>query len=112
MILGDGSGHPSGEASPASAIRRLRGELWSVSGLLSRLAAPDEPVQSQRRLALEIRVRTGLVPPTKFPLLMSAAARAELMASWTAYFAKTNGQLAPGGWYYQGKPAGKENGAR
>jgi hypothetical protein len=109
MILGSGSTHPSDEAS---AIRRLHGELWSVSGLLSRLAAPDEPVQSQRRLALEIRVRTGLVPPTKFPLLMSVAARAELVASWAAHLAKANGQLAPGGWYYQGKPAGKENGAR
>jgi len=109
MILGSGSTHPSDEAS---ALRRLHGEPWSVSGLLSRLAAPDEPVQSQRRLALEIRVRTGLVPPTKFPLLMSAAARAELVASWRAHFAKAHGQLAPGGWYYQGKPAGKENGAR
>jgi hypothetical protein len=108
MILGSGFTHPSGEGS---AIRRLHGEPWSVSGLLSRLAAPDEPVQSQRRLALEIRVRTGLVPPTKFPLLMSAAARAELVASWRAHFAKARGQLAPGGWYYQGKPAGKENGA-
>jgi hypothetical protein len=109
MILGSGSTHPSDEAS---AIRRLHGEPWSVSGLLSRLAAPDEPVQSQRRLALEIRVRTGLVPPTKSSLLMSAAARAELVASWTVHLAKANGQLAPGGWYYQGKPAGKENGAR
>jgi hypothetical protein len=103
MILGDGSAHPSGEASPNSALRRLHGEPWSVSGLLSRLAAPDEPVQSQRRLALEIRVRTGLVPPTKFPLLMSAAARAELVANWNAYFAKTNASLKPGGWYYQGQ---------
>jgi hypothetical protein len=109
MILGSGSTHPSDEAS---AIRRLHGEPWSVSGLLSRLAAPDEPVQLQQRLALEIRVRSGLVPPTKFPLLMSAAARAELVASWTAHLAKANGQSAPGGWYYQGKPAGKENGAR
>jgi len=109
MILGSDSTHLSDEAS---ALRRLHGEPWSVSGLLSRLAAPSEPVQSQRRLALEIRARTGLVPPTKFPLLMSAAARAELMASWTTHFAKANGQLAPGGWYYQGKPAGKENGAR
>jgi len=109
MILGSGPARPSDEAP---AIRRLHGEPWSVSGLLSRLAAPDEPVQLQRRLALEIRVRTGLVPPERFPLLMSAAARAKLVASWTAYFAKAHGQLAPDGWYYQGKPAGKENGAR
>lgn len=109
MILGSGSTHPSDEAS---ALRILHGEPWSVSGLLSRLAAPDEPVQSQRRLALEVRVRTGFVPPTRFSLLMSAAARAELVASWTTHFAKANGQLAPGGWYYQGKSAGKENGAR
>ena len=102
MILGSGSTHPSDEAS---AIRRLHGEPWSVSGLLSRLAAPNEPVQSQRRLALEIRVRTGLVPPKRFPLLMSAAARAELVANWNAYFAKTNAKLMPGDWYYQGKPA-------
>jgi hypothetical protein len=102
MILGSGSTHPSDEAS---AIRRLHGEPWSVSGLLSRLAAPDEPLQSQRRLALEIRVRTGLVPPTKSSLLMSAAARAELVANWTAYFAKTNAKLKPGDWYYQGHPA-------
>jgi hypothetical protein len=109
MLLGSGFPHPSYEAS---ALRRLHGEPWSVSGLLWRLAAPDEPVQSQRRLALEVRVRTGFVPPTRFSLLMSAAARAELVASWTTHFAKANGQLAPGGWYYQGKSAGKENGAR
>jgi hypothetical protein len=101
MILGSGSTHPSDEAP---AIRRLYGEPWTVSGLLSRLAAPDDPVQSQRRLALEIRVRTGLVPPTKFRLLMSAAARAELVANWNAYFAKANGKLKPGDWYYQGQP--------
>jgi hypothetical protein len=115
MIVGDGSAHPSGDALPAPAIRRLRGEPWSVSGLLSRLAAPNEPVQSQRRLALEIRVRTGLAPPTKFPPLMSVPTRTELVASWTAHFAKANGKLAPGGWYYQGRPvepAGREKGAR
>jgi hypothetical protein len=102
MILGSASTPPSDEDS---AIRRLYGEPWSVSGLLSRLAAPDEPVQSQRRLALEIRVRTGLVPPTKFALLMSPAARAELVANWNAIFAKTSAKLKPGAWYYQGQSA-------
>jgi hypothetical protein len=90
----------------------LRGQPWSVARVLEGLAAIDHPAQSQRRSALEIRVRTGLVPPTGFPLLASVAARAEVLAKWGTHFAKANAKLAPGGWYYQGKPAKSVEGVR
>jgi hypothetical protein len=96
-------------------MRLLHGEPWSVSGLLSRLAAPDEPIQSQQRLALEVRVRTGLAPPTRFPSLMSRSTSAELVASWRAHFARAQARLKPGVWHFQGKPieqADKEGGIR
>jgi len=95
---------------PVAGMRLLRGKPWSVSGLLSRLGAADEPIQSQQRLALEIRVRTGIVPPTRFPLLMSKADRSALLANWSRHFARANDRLRPGGWYYQGKPIKPANG--
>jgi len=101
MVAG---GRPHTTDRPVAEMRLLRGKPWSVSGLLSRLGAADEPIQSQQRLALEIRVRTGIVPPTRFPLLMSSSDRSELLANWSEHFAKANGRLRPGGWYYQGKP--------
>jgi hypothetical protein len=30
--------------------------------------------------------------------------RPELLAHWNTYYAKANGRLKPGQWYYQGKP--------
>ncbi len=112
MILGDGRSHHPGTIPSPSTTRMLRGQPWSVAGVLESLAALDRPVWSQRRSALEIRVRTGLVPPTGFPLLASAAARAELLAKWETHFAKAGAKLAPGGWYYQGKPARSAGGIR
>jgi hypothetical protein len=88
----------------ASSLRSLRGKPWSVSVVLDRLAASDEPVQSQQRLALELRVRTGLSAPTVLPTVASRDEREKLVAQWSAHFAKANGRLAPGDWYYQGKP--------
>jgi hypothetical protein len=112
MILGDGHSLHSGTIPLPSTTRMLRGQPWSVARVLEGLAAIDHPAQSQRRSALEIRVRTGLVPPTGFPLLVSFAARAEVLAKWSTHFARANVKLAPGGWYYQGKPAKSAEGVR
>jgi hypothetical protein len=97
MILGDRPLPSSGEP------RLLRGQPWSVAGLLARLAASDETIRSQRRLALELRVRTGLVPQAILPSFASAQTRSEALASWADHFASA--RLPAGQWYYQGKPA-------
>ena len=104
MITGHGSRTHPGEARPDPAVRALRGRPWSVSGLFARLAAPHESLHSQRRFALELRVRTGLPLPEPFPTLAATSARAKLVASLETHFAKTTSRLPPGGWYYQGKP--------
>jgi hypothetical protein len=99
MILGD-------KPLPSSSEPRLlRGQPWSVAGMLARLAASDETLGSQRRLALEVRVRTGLVPPAILPSFASAQVRAKALAPWTDHFARASGRLPAGQWYYQGKPA-------
>jgi len=84
--------------------RYLRGEPWSVAGLFARLASPDEPVLSQQRLALDLRIRTGLAPPKALPLLASPASRAGLVAEWGPHFAQPQSRLKPGDWYFQGRP--------
>jgi hypothetical protein len=76
-----------------------------VAGVLERLAANDETILSQRRLALELRVRTGLVPPAILPSLAPAQVRAKALAPWADHFARSSGRLPTGQWYYQGKPA-------
>ena len=105
MITGSASSRGSGDTCAAPAMRSLHGKPWSVSTVLDRLAANDEPLQSQRRLALELRVRTGLPIPTALPSLASQADRAERVALWTSHFAKASSRLKPGDWYYQGRPA-------
>jgi hypothetical protein len=89
----------------SSEPRLLRGQPWSVAGLLARLAAGDETIPSQRRLALELRVRTGLAPQAVLPSFASAEARSEALARWADHFAKASARLPAGQWYYQGKPA-------
>ena len=107
LIAGD-----SAEAGPDAAdVRLLGGQPWSVASVLDRLKLPSEPLQAQRRMALELRARTGQAPPSTLPLLLSAASRSDLMSSWVSYYAKPSGRLKPGQWYYQGKivnPASKE----
>jgi len=85
-------------------MRMLRGRPWSVAGLLECLQAPGETLQAQRQMALELRARTGEAPLSTLPLLLPAAARPELLANWSTYYAKAHGKLKPGQWYYQGKP--------
>jgi hypothetical protein len=58
-------------------------------------------------MALELRARTGQAPLSTLPVLMPKAARPELLATWSSYYAKANGRLAPGDWYYQGKSMGQ-----
>ncbi len=98
-----GPGHLDG-ACVAKDTRMLRGRPWSVAGLLDCLQAPDETLQAQRHMALELRARTGELPLSTLPLLLPAGARPELIGNWNAYYAKVNGRLKPGQWYYQGKP--------
>ena len=92
---------------PEKATRMLRGKPWSVSAVLDRLAAPDELLRSANRMALEIRVRTGVMPPCRLPLFASTASRSDILAQWRLHYAKVDAKLAPGDWYYQGKPASK-----
>jgi hypothetical protein len=105
LILGDDRDPRSNPTEKEPSTRFLHGQPWSVSGLLARLAATDETVRSRRRLALELRVRTGLLPPAILPAFAPAQARSEALASWTVHFAKAAGRMSPGRWYYQGKPA-------
>lgn len=96
---------PDRPVQPVSSPGRLlRGRPWSVAGVLERLAAPDEPLREQRRLALELRVRTGMTLPMPFPMLASAPARVELATQMGSHFAKAHSRLKPGMWHYQGKP--------
>jgi hypothetical protein len=99
MIAGDSAkDHTAGQ-------RWLRGQPWSVAGLLDRLQAADQTLQAQQQMALELRARTGQVPPSGLPSLLAASARAELLAGWKSHYAKANAGLKPGCWYHQGKPA-------
>ena len=96
-----------GEPGKANAaIRTLRGQPWSVAGLIACLAEPGETLEAQRLMALELRARTGQAPLSTLPVLLPAAARPELLANWNSYYAKANGKLKPGDWYYQGKNMG------
>jgi hypothetical protein len=104
ILTGHDSQAGDESAQPDKAIRVLHGEPWSVAGLIARLEASDETLQSQRRMALELRVRTGQVPLSTLPMLLPDSSRTELLANWNSYFAKANGKLKPGDWYYQGKP--------
>lgn len=105
MILGKSQDSPSDAKAKDPSIRLLHGQPWSVTGLLARLAADDETVRSQRRLALELRVRTGLAPPAALPVFVAANARSQALALWTDHYARSSSRLPPGQWYYQGKPA-------
>jgi hypothetical protein len=88
---------------PNAANRTLRGQPWSVAGLIACLGEPGETLLSRRLMALELRARTGQAPLSTLPLLLPADARPELLANWSTYYAKANGRLKPGDWYYQGK---------
>jgi hypothetical protein len=103
LILGDGQDPPADTRGPS--VRLLRGQPWSVPGLVARLTASDETIRSQRRLALELRVRTGLLPPAVLPSFAPAQTRSKALAHWTDHFARASGRLPAGQWYYQGKPA-------
>ena len=96
---------PDGGAPPRldPAVRSLCGQPWSVAGVLGCLGSAGQSLQAQRRMALELRVRTGQAPPSQLPALLPAAARSELLARWASHYAKASGKLRPGGWYYQGK---------
>ena len=105
VILGKSQDPLSDPKAKDPSIRLLHGQPWSVTGLLARLAADDETVRSQRRLALELRVRTGLAPPAALPVFAAANARSQALALWTDHYARSSSRLPPGQWYYQGKPA-------
>jgi hypothetical protein len=109
MILGSEGGHTPhpNTGSPEKGKRMLRGRPWSVAAVLDRLSAPDELLLSANRMALEIRVRTGIMPPCRLPLFTSAAVRSDIIAKWRSHYAKADAKLTPGGWYYQGKPISK-----
>jgi len=106
-VLGEARRRIAGEGSQAEANsvpgRLFRGQAWSVARLIERLSDPHETVSAQRLLALELRVRTGVVPPTLLPRLASTKERSEAVASWTSHYAKSNGRLDAAKWYYQGK---------
>jgi len=86
-------------------VRALRGKPWSLAGVLACLAAADEPIFAQQRLALELRVRTGLTLPVPLPSLASKESRSSALLSLEAHFAKPASRFKAGAWYYQGKPS-------
>jgi len=104
MVSGVRSPDLGAEAALDRGARGLRGRPWSVGGLLACLGSPDEPLQAQRRLALELRVRTGQPLPGRLPLLLPPKARAERLEAWANHYAKADGKLRAGGWYFQGRP--------
>jgi hypothetical protein len=106
MITGRASRVEGDTAKADVPIRTLRGQPWSVAGLIACLAEPGETLEAQRLMALELRARTGQAPLSTLPVLLPAAARPELLANWNSYYAKANGKLKPGDWYYQGKSMG------
>jgi hypothetical protein len=108
MIFGKSGLPPRPRMLPRDKAKRLlRGRPWSVAGVLDRLSAPDELLLSANRMALEIRVRTGIVPPCRLPLFASAATRSDIISKWRSHYAEADAKLAAGDWYYQGKSACK-----
>jgi hypothetical protein len=99
MIAGD----CAAEGRANAGVRMLHGQPWSVAGVLGRLKALDETVQAHRRMAIELRARTGQVPPSALPTLLSASDRCEQIANWDSCYSKSNGRLKPGQWYCQGR---------
>jgi hypothetical protein len=115
-VLGEARRRIAGEDPQAETSRApgrlFRGQAWSVARLLERLSDPCETVSAQRLLALELRVRTGVVPPSLVPRLASTTERSRAVAGWTSHYAKSNGRLDAAEWYYQGKPLPAVGGAR
>jgi len=115
-VLGEARRRIAGEDPPAETSlppgRLFRGQAWSVARHLERLSDPREAVSAQRLLALELRVRTGVVPPNIVPRLASTKERLGTIASWTSHYAKSNGRLDAATWYYQGKPLPSASGSR
>ncbi len=105
LILGTSRNPLPEPQAEAPSVRMLRGQPWSVAGLLARLAAADETVRSQRRLALELRVRTGLGPPAALPFFADSQSRSEALARWPDHYAQLGNRMPAGQWYYQGRPA-------
>jgi hypothetical protein len=102
---------PQTEGSLAQG-RLFRGQAWSVARLLERLSDPRETVSAQRLLALELRVRTGVIPPSLLSCLASTKERASAVAGWTSHYAKSNGRLDAAKWYYQGQLLPSPGGVR
>jgi len=101
MVLGPDA-EPKHEAE-VSSLRLLRGQPWSVAHVLDRLAAADEPLQSRRHLAVELRVRAGVtLPPV--PAIPSCAAWCDWVDRCKLKLGKSGARLDPGQWYYRGKP--------
>jgi hypothetical protein len=84
--------------------RLFRGQAWSVARLIERLSDPRETVSAERLLALELRVRTGVTPPNIVPRFALTKERSAAVAGWMSHYAKSNGRLDAGKWYYQGQP--------
>jgi hypothetical protein len=104
MVMG-GESSDDGRAQAADpGVRLLGGRSWSVAGVLDQLSAADRPLRIQRRMALELRVRTGVALPMPFPMHAPASVRGELVAQLQGHFAKAHNRLRPGEWHYQGKP--------
>lgn len=103
MITGSAGEPPPGLAT-GPRPRLLRGQPWTVPRVIALLGAGDEPLPAQRRLALELRVRTGLPLPSPLGALAGPEARPDARASLHRYFAKAAGRLGEGEWCYQGRP--------
>jgi hypothetical protein len=84
--------------------RLLRGRPWSIGGAVARLLAPNEPVRSRERLALDLAVRTGLRPSVKYDATALASSQIRAAETLSATFTASASALRPGHWYYFGHP--------
>jgi hypothetical protein len=85
--------------------RLLRGRPWSIGGAVTRLLAPNEPIRSRERMALDLAVRTGLRPPVRYDLAALASRQTRAAETLSATFTANASALRPGNWYYFGRPA-------
>jgi hypothetical protein len=104
LTLGDPA---AGRRAPSFAGRLLVGRPWTVEGALARLIAPDEPIRSRERLALDLAVRTGVRPPFRYDATATASRQARGAQDFRATFAPVAASLASGRWHYYGYPVPK-----
>jgi hypothetical protein len=93
-----------GDNTEPGRTRLLYGDAWTLSGVLARLAAPEELVRSRSWFALEAAVRTGARPlavlDTSARVSIQDAAGARIRAALEEW----RHPIPDGAWFYFGQP--------